>query len=198
MHAQSLRPRGLWPARLLCPWDSPGENTGLGCHVLLRGVFPTQGLNHVSCMTGRFFTAEPPVSPLVSWPGIKPRPPAMGVWSLSHWATREVPSLWHFFRPLCWKRCLIPCLLYPCLVPGHLQEWVKQNSAWPLAVLALCLTRVLEIYLASVLLCWADDPVPGWAQTLLFFLYLEWSERKEEGMKILHFLLIRSLLFFSH
>ena len=31
--------------RLLSPWDSPGKNTGLGCHALLQGVFPTQGLN---------------------------------------------------------------------------------------------------------------------------------------------------------
>ena len=30
---------------LLCPWDSPGRNTGVGCHSLLQGVFPTQGLN---------------------------------------------------------------------------------------------------------------------------------------------------------
>ena len=38
-------PRGLWPPRLLCPWDSPGKNTGEGCHVLLEGIFPTQGSN---------------------------------------------------------------------------------------------------------------------------------------------------------
>ena len=33
---------------LLCPWDSPGKNTGVGCHFLLQGVFPTQGSN--SCL----------------------------------------------------------------------------------------------------------------------------------------------------
>ena len=33
------------PARLLCPWDSPGKNTGVGCHFLLQGMFPTQGSN---------------------------------------------------------------------------------------------------------------------------------------------------------
>ena len=27
------------------PWDSPGKNTGVGCHFLLQGIFPTQGLN---------------------------------------------------------------------------------------------------------------------------------------------------------
>ena len=31
------------PARLLCPWDSPGKNTGVGYHFLLPGIFPTQG-----------------------------------------------------------------------------------------------------------------------------------------------------------
>ena len=32
----SLRPYGLWPARLLRPWDSTGKNTGVGCHALLQ------------------------------------------------------------------------------------------------------------------------------------------------------------------
>ena len=31
-----FRPCGLWPARLLCPWDSPGKHTGVGCHFLLH------------------------------------------------------------------------------------------------------------------------------------------------------------------
>ena len=41
----TLRPRGLWPTRLLRPWDSPGKNTGVGCHFLLQGIFLTQGSN---------------------------------------------------------------------------------------------------------------------------------------------------------
>ena len=41
----SLRLYGLQPARFLCPWDSPGKNTGVGCHALLQGIFPTQRLN---------------------------------------------------------------------------------------------------------------------------------------------------------
>ena len=32
-------------ARLLCPWDSPGKNTGMDCYALLQGIFPTQGSN---------------------------------------------------------------------------------------------------------------------------------------------------------
>ena len=41
----TLPPHGLQPTRLLCPQDSQGENTGLGSHSLLQGVFQTQGLN---------------------------------------------------------------------------------------------------------------------------------------------------------
>ena len=31
--------------KLLCPWDFQGKSTGVGCHFLLQGIFPTQGLN---------------------------------------------------------------------------------------------------------------------------------------------------------
>ena len=43
--SDSLQLYGLLPARLLCPRDSPGKNTGVGWHALLRGIFPTQGVN---------------------------------------------------------------------------------------------------------------------------------------------------------
>ena len=33
------------PAKLLCPCDYPGRNTGVGCYALLQGIFLTQGLN---------------------------------------------------------------------------------------------------------------------------------------------------------
>ena len=41
--SDSFRLHGLQPARLLCPWDSPGKNTGVGGHALLQGIFPTPG-----------------------------------------------------------------------------------------------------------------------------------------------------------
>ena len=43
--SDSLRPHGLQPTRLLCPWDFPGTSTGVGCHVLLQGIFLTQESN---------------------------------------------------------------------------------------------------------------------------------------------------------
>ena len=43
--SDSLHPYGSQPSSLLCPWDSPGKNTGVGCHALLQGLFLTQGSN---------------------------------------------------------------------------------------------------------------------------------------------------------
>ena len=50
------------------------------CDLLLFKIiyFPALGL---SCS----------MQDLVPWPGIEPEPPALGVWSLSHWTAREVP-----------------------------------------------------------------------------------------------------------
>ena len=56
-----VRPQGLQPTRLLCPWDFPGENTGVDCHFPLQRIFLTQGPN--PALAGRFFTAEPPGKP---------------------------------------------------------------------------------------------------------------------------------------
>ena len=44
------------PARLHCPRNSPGKNTGVGSHTLPQGIFLTQGVNPGSCTAGRSFT----------------------------------------------------------------------------------------------------------------------------------------------
>ena len=64
-------PRGRQPTRLLCPWDVPGRNTGMGCHFLLQGIFQIQGSN-LRLLLGR--------------------------WILYHGATREAP---HRLSPFC-------------------------------------------------------------------------------------------------
>ena len=45
--------------RLLCPWDFPGKNAGVGGQTLLQGIFPTQGSNLRLFNAGGFFTTEP-------------------------------------------------------------------------------------------------------------------------------------------
>ena len=72
----------MWPHGLYGPWNSPGQNTGMGSYSLLQGIFPTQGSNPVSCIAGRFFTI---------------------------WATRETQGLYIFTwknlpRIWCYKR----------------------------------------------------------------------------------------------
>ena len=63
-----LQPYGLWPTRLLCPWDSPGNNIGVGCHVLLQGIFPTQGSNpSVFCLLHWQLGSLPLVPPEKPW-----------------------------------------------------------------------------------------------------------------------------------
>ena len=64
-----LWPHGLWPTRHLCPWDSPGKNTGVGCHFLLQGIFLTQELNPHFCISRQILyhwaTCAAPTFPLL-------------------------------------------------------------------------------------------------------------------------------------
>ena len=63
----------LWTVahQALCPWDSLGKNTGVGCHALLQGIFPTQESN-------------PHLLQLLHCRQI-----------LYRWATREAPNITH-------------------------------------------------------------------------------------------------------
>ena len=62
---ESLQPRGLWPARLLSPWDSPGKDTAVGCRLLPQGSSWPMGWTHISCIS------------------------CTGRWVLYHWTTSE-------------------------------------------------------------------------------------------------------------
>ena len=95
--SDSLRPHRLQPARFLSPWNSPGKNTGVGCHALLQGIFPTQGSNpglpHCRQILYHLSYQESPR--ILEWvanpfsrgnlpdPGIKPGSPALQVDYLS-------------------------------------------------------------------------------------------------------------------
>ena len=41
--SNSFQPYGLLPTRLLCPWNFPGKDIGVGCHFLYQGIFLSQG-----------------------------------------------------------------------------------------------------------------------------------------------------------
>ena len=90
------------PVRLLCPWDSPGKNTGVVCHVLLQGIFSTQGLN--SCLphcrqilyclshhrsSGMLEWVAYPFSWGPAWPRNQTRVSCTAGGFFTSWATRE-------------------------------------------------------------------------------------------------------------
>ena len=76
----SLQSHGLYPARLLCPWDFPGKNTGVGCHFLLQGIVPTQGLNlHLLQWQVDSLLSKSPQKPISVYTGYnEDLPPAPG------------------------------------------------------------------------------------------------------------------------
>ena len=56
-----LQPYGLLPARIFCPWDSPGKNTGVGCHSLSPGNLSNQGIEPGSpALQADSLPSEPP------------------------------------------------------------------------------------------------------------------------------------------
>ena len=73
----SLRPHRLWPAWLLCLWDSPGKNAGVDCHSLLQRNFPTQGSNAglLHCRQVLYHLSYREVLKGLAAMGFKPVPP---------------------------------------------------------------------------------------------------------------------------
>ena len=56
----------LWPHGLYSPWNSPGKNTGVGCHTFLQGSSQPRDQTLVSCIAGGFFTSWATREALVS------------------------------------------------------------------------------------------------------------------------------------
>ena len=102
--SDSLQPHGLYS-----PWNSPGQNTGVGSYSLFLGIFPTQGLN-----PGGFFTSWATRKAQEYWNGIfhssgssQPRN-LTGVSFIAggfftNWAIREAP----FYHPVFWAYLFI-------------------------------------------------------------------------------------------
>ena len=72
LHAQSYPTlcNPMESSRLVCPWDFPDKNTGVGCHFLPHMIFLTQGLSpHLlsPVLAGRFFIPKPLGKPSYKW-----------------------------------------------------------------------------------------------------------------------------------
>ena len=102
--SDSLWPHGLQPTKLLCPWNFPGKNTGVGCHFLLRGIFPTQESSpHSSlpspALAGGFFTTSTTFINFhiyISNPHLVPAISASHLLPSSHLSSRAKSSLWTY------------------------------------------------------------------------------------------------------
>ena len=84
-HVWLLWPHGLQPARLLCPRDSLGKNTGVVCHFLLQGIFLIQGSNLIG-ESAICICISPP-----SWASLPPHPRLTSLGH--HWASSWFPAV---------------------------------------------------------------------------------------------------------
>ena len=88
--SDSKQPHRRQPTRLPHPWDSPGKNTGVGCHFLLQCMKVKSEGKLLSC--ARLFTTP--------WTAAHQAPPSMGFSRQEYWSRVPLPS------PECAPRCL--------------------------------------------------------------------------------------------
>jgi hypothetical protein len=113
---------------LFCPLIFPGKSTGVGCHLLLQGIFPTRGLN--LALVVRFFIPENPMnsySPLSSKTQNNPGKPSL--------------TLMSSCIGFCYSSChtsVIGHKFLSCLSPSL---WL-----WPVHSLILCFPFSLNLF----------------------------------------------------
>ena len=132
--SDSVRTHGLWPIRLLCPWDSPGKNTGVGCHSFLQGIFPTQGSN-ASLPHSKWTLSEPPRKPhfLLCYlnydPCLPDKSPACRILLPACSSLQPCPTL---CDPM---NCSLPGSSVHGILQARILEWVAMSfsrwSSWP-------------------------------------------------------------------
>ena len=101
-----MQPHRRQPTSLPCPWDSPGKNTGVGCHFLLQ-CMKVKSEREVtqSCLT----LATP-------WTAAYQAPSSMGFSRQKYWSGVPLPSPMTFIIHKFW--CLSPEIPNP-MVPGY-------------------------------------------------------------------------------
>ena len=98
--SDSVWPHRRQPTRLPCPWDSPGKNTGVGCHFLLQCMkVKVKSHNRV------WLLATP-------WTAAHQAPPSMGFSKQEYWSEVPLPSL---EKVLCQQLWVFQSLRIGCL-----------------------------------------------------------------------------------
>ena len=109
--SDSVRPHRWQPTRLRCPWDSPGKNTGVGCHFLVQCIkVKVKSLSHVWLFA--------------TW------------WTSAY----QAPLSMGFSRQEYWSGLSLPSLSVPSTVPFILQLDFFQNLVKELSFMILPLT----------------------------------------------------------
>ena len=85
--SDSVRPHRRQPTRLLRPWDSPGKNTGVGCHFLFQCV---KVKSESEVAQSRPTLSDP-------WTAAYQAPPSMGFSRQEYWSGVPLPSPILFF-----------------------------------------------------------------------------------------------------
>ena len=145
--SDSQRPYGLQPTRLLCPWNFPGENTGVGYHFLLQEIFPTQGSNRhlLHCRWILYHWARghaqsywwSEVKSLshvrlfaTPWTVAYQAPPSMGFSRQECWTglpTHKCYQIWVQFAVSLWWRSWVSWLLWGSNTPAAIWELGGDN-----------------------------------------------------------------------
>ena len=143
----SVQPRGLQPARPLCPWDPPNKNTGVGCHAHPPGDLPNLGIkSRLPALQADSVLSEPPGKPntgvgslsllqgYLPDPGIKLVSPALHADSLPV----ELPGKLYYVCVLVTQSFPTLCNPMDCSPPGssvheilqaRILEWVAMPSS---------------------------------------------------------------------
>ena len=100
------------PPGSLCPWDSPGKNTGVSCHSLLQGIFPTQGSKLGQSALGvDYLPSETLRKPLVAWSPLiyssQPIPNSLPCLA-DHFLCKAQRRLWSLLSPPSYMTLVLP------------------------------------------------------------------------------------------
>ena len=170
--SDSVWPHRQQPTRLLHPWDSPGKNTGVGCHFLLQCMkMKSESEVAQSCLTLRY-----PMDCVAHQ-----APPSMGFSRQEYWSGLPFPSpgpfcyFWPnyyqhfhlFYFSLSFWLCLEA---YINLSSSGLQQWKSPVLTTELPENSLCNLLSEQFGLSESFFCYYN--ILLWFKNLIFLPYL--------------------------
>ena len=116
--SDSVRPHRQQPTRVLCLWDSPGKNTGVGCHFLLQSM--NVKIKSEVAQSCRLFATP--------WTAAYQAPLSMGFSRQENWS--GVPFIW-LSRVLvaAWGIFVVSCRIFHCGAQVCAQVWLWHTGS---------------------------------------------------------------------